>query len=459
MEKKKLVFIRQIFNQPWRLFLILSVTFGLLSLFLTPPFQAPDEDSHFFRAVHISQGYLIPEDAAIPSQLVGMLDALKAKDIRWDLHKKQSTTALKHQFTKPLDFKHLQFYEISNTVEYSPAAYLPQTIGVLLGRLLRLPMIALFYLGRLFNLLAYIVLAFFAIKRTPVFRWSFFLLSLMPMVIFQAASNSPDALLFGISFLVAAHFFYLAFGPKTFIGYRDLLPLAVWLMGLSLMKPGYVILAGLFFMIDRRKFGCWKRYALVTAGMILIVLLPTLIWQILTAGVGAWEPGRQELSAQNAFLSQYWYKLPGMLFSALADQFLENAREMVGVLGWGETLLPGFVYILYFPVMIVSVILVSVKDLTIGWRVRLWGVGIFFGGYLALLFVFSFIWDDFSAGVMHNLQGRYFIPLVSACFPFFYLRKFHVHRLVVNILALVTSLAALVSLSWTLLMRYWAFFA
>jgi hypothetical protein len=42
-----------------RAFGLLAPCFGVLVLILTPPFQAPDEFNHFFRAYLISEGRLL----------------------------------------------------------------------------------------------------------------------------------------------------------------------------------------------------------------------------------------------------------------------------------------------------------------------------------------------------------------------------------------------------------------
>lgn len=44
-------------------FLIISVVFGYILTFVTPPFQAPDEYHHMFRAYHVSMGGFVSSKA------------------------------------------------------------------------------------------------------------------------------------------------------------------------------------------------------------------------------------------------------------------------------------------------------------------------------------------------------------------------------------------------------------
>src|SRR5262249_52958378 len=59
----------------------------------------------------------------------------------------------------------------SNTL--SPLAYVPQVLGITLGRILNLSPLLLMYLGRIFNLISWTFLIFTAIKTTPIYKWLF----------------------------------------------------------------------------------------------------------------------------------------------------------------------------------------------------------------------------------------------------------------------------------------------
>ena len=45
---------------PTKFFVYCALIFGIILITLIPPFQSPDEDSHFKRAYVISQGHLYP---------------------------------------------------------------------------------------------------------------------------------------------------------------------------------------------------------------------------------------------------------------------------------------------------------------------------------------------------------------------------------------------------------------
>jgi uncharacterized membrane protein len=80
-----------------------------------------------------------------------------------------------------------------SSLAYSPVCYLPQAVGIALGRLFDLPPVALLYLGRLMAVVCTVFLGYAALAATRFFRWPLLLLLLMPMTLFQAASLSADA--------------------------------------------------------------------------------------------------------------------------------------------------------------------------------------------------------------------------------------------------------------------------
>ena len=70
-------------------------------------------------------------------------------------------------------------------------------------------------MGRLFNLLTYVMLGFFAIRFIPCYKNLLAMLAVMPLSIYQAASLSQDAVLNGFGFL------FIAF-QRELVGFRQL---------------------------------------------------------------------------------------------------------------------------------------------------------------------------------------------------------------------------------------------
>ena len=103
--------------------------------------------------------------------------------------------------TPPIPVTAVSFSAI---ITYSPISYLASAFAITIGKILNFSPIILMYIGRLANLLVWLLFIYLAIRITPVHKWVLLILSLMPMTIFQGASLSADSFTMALSFLVIA---------------------------------------------------------------------------------------------------------------------------------------------------------------------------------------------------------------------------------------------------------------
>ncbi len=206
---------------PEKTYFILAMIFGLSMVFITPPFQVPDEFNHFFRAYQVSEGTLVSQkqDARLGGSLPKSLPttATPYRALPFHAENKQSIDDIFNSFNIPLNKSDRVFVDFPNTALYSPVPYLPQALGVSSGKIFQASPLILLYLGRLSNLFVWIILIFIAIRITPIYKWLFMLLALTPMSLFLAASLSADCFTNAIAFLAIAMFLYYAFANEKMI--------------------------------------------------------------------------------------------------------------------------------------------------------------------------------------------------------------------------------------------------
>ncbi len=192
-----------------RVFLPLALIFGTLFIFITPPFQVPDEYMHFYRSYQVSEGrltaYRVGEDIGgyLPRSLVELGDRLPnglQRDPNFHLHF-QDIWKLRTIPLHPQD----QIFVVFGAVSWhSPMNYFPQAAAIAIGRSFGLTPLWLLYCGRGGNLICWTLLAYFAIRLIPIMDWTLMLLALMPMSLAQASSLSADATVNGVCFLFVA---------------------------------------------------------------------------------------------------------------------------------------------------------------------------------------------------------------------------------------------------------------
>ena len=191
--------------------LVLGAAGSIPLVFLTPPFQVPDEVQHFYRAYELSEfriGAQVQNGQAggtLPDSLpllvrssVYSADGIYYAAQPAPLGKTLSLASI------PLDPLHAQFVAFPGSAFYSPLPYVPQLVGIAFGRIFRFPPLDLLYLGRLFNCLAALALLGLAVYVLPSGEELIILIGHLPMSQFLYASMSPDAAVIACALLFTA---------------------------------------------------------------------------------------------------------------------------------------------------------------------------------------------------------------------------------------------------------------
>jgi uncharacterized membrane protein len=403
------------FLRPEWVYLALALVFGCAYVVVTPPFQVPDEGAHFRRSFATSEGHIVclkKVDETGDVQPVA-LTRLEDPYRRFFRHHEEKITPeqIFECRSVSVDGAEREFVAFSNTAIHPPLPYLPQAAGILLARLLSGSALACFYAGRLANLLVTVTLIFLAIRTTPVGRWTFTALALLPMTLALAASVSSDALTIALSFLFVAQVLELAMNSSDTITDRSVAALALLSAAIGFAKQAYFFLPFCYFMIPSARFGGTIRY--LTRGVIVsgACLFSVAAWSYvvrgiyspadLSNGMNPWEQFRLMRNDPLEFLHTLARTLP---WTPL------YAEEFVGWLGPMDIRLPGWVYICELTVLLT----VAICDFgpRPGLRARqvVVAAGVLCTVTLSLLVIIHLTWDPVGARNI-SLQGRYFIPI------------------------------------------------
>jgi uncharacterized membrane protein len=296
---------------------------------------------------------------------------------------------------------------------------------------------------------------FLAVRTTPIHKWVFFLLGLMPMTLFLGASVSPDALLIGAAFLFIAVCLDLALTPERKVRLIDFWVLSLLLVVIGFMKPGYSVFWILILIILAKRFAVPWRKAGAVVMLFMIAFIPILLWQMMTPTVGQYTRSNQGVTPQINYILTNPALFMGDLLKNFTAQWLYVGRQFIGVLGWLDTPLPNYVYLVYAAAMFVIPLLDSNADINLPWSARLLGIGLYFAGFLGLLFVFYLTKSETGASVFHPIQGRYLLPLSPMFFLFLYQMKLRINRDWLGLTAVIALFGLVVALR-VLLLRYYA---
>jgi uncharacterized membrane protein len=401
-----------VFFQPERLFLALALPFGILFIFLSAPFQAPDEHAHFYRAFAMSMGQFAGLEVSIPESVLDFSKTV-SKDLPGNDQNRQSKKALVQEFSRKYAGQPLEKVMILNSALVSPLPYLPQSAGVLIGRLLSLNPIFIFYLGRLANFFTWAALTWLAIRITPIHPRLFVALALMPMTLHQAASNSPDTATIGLSFVFVAYALRMLMDQQTKIAWDNWLTIALLTMALALCKSIYVLSAGLLLLIPLRRFRSQRISLPLSLAVIALGVITGLVWLQISSQwvtVEMMNASRTPTTAGILYILQHPQEAAPVLWRSAVQSTGLQMRMFIGILGWMDTRLPGWVYPLYYAILFFVVIFETHHPVYLSISERLWTALLAILSSFVLMAIFFYPGVSTGNGVVETAQGRYYIP-------------------------------------------------
>src|SRR5438105_4302008 len=147
-------------------FLVLAVPIGLLLVLGLPPTQGTDEPNHFYRAYTISSGALVAPlsggraGGVVPTCvndyiIFEFMPAPTNRRFHPSSFLRQPPSCASNRSTRI-------FFE--NTAFNSPLPYVPQAVALAVGRVVGVPVPALFYAGRLAAFVAFLALIYLALR-------------------------------------------------------------------------------------------------------------------------------------------------------------------------------------------------------------------------------------------------------------------------------------------------------
>lgn len=408
---------------PERWFLIVALLFGILFTFLTPPFKVPDEYGHMARAYGISEGHVL---ATVDRDKSGSEVPLSIAIVGNKTNDGFGLGDIPQLATIPLAPNIVMFAEHPNMALYSPVVYAPQALGFAVARALNVPAIGSFYIARLFNVIAYTLLIYLAIRLLPIGKWVGVIVGLLPMHIVLAASLSADPFTIGlIAVLVAAVLWLRSLD-------RHIRPIEyMWLIALtaaiSLGKLPYALLLALFLLVPARALGGdRKRWWLHIAGLSTTALVVGAGWLLAAKGtLVAYGPEGVNMAEQLHFILTHplgFLKAVFMtLFMSAGDGFM---AQYVLAIGFLESQLPlwlTYIYGIFLAFAVFPLRTASQAALSRRQKVVVAGLCAAAVGATALLLYLS--WTPVSKPGIDGIQARYLTPLLFLLIPLLAIRS------------------------------------
>ena len=411
-----------------KIFIVLTLIFGFLYVFILPPFQSVDEGNHFFRTYQIADGNFVSKNISNEidtsnNQYIGDYIPLSLFEYYTNyepfiknIDKKQNFENIIRDFKTNIDSEEKKFVSLLNTSLYSPVCYLSQLPGVILAKSFTNNLAIVYYFGRLSNLLIYCLLIFWALRIIPFYKLPLMLLALCPMSLSLAGAYTSDVMVFGLNFLWIAYILkFIVSKERDFVKIFILSTLAF----LITISKSYILLLPLYFLIPVNNYKNKRNYFISMFCVIFSVILSGFIWYSLSKGLTLnMNNAVSDSSSQIEFIKLHPINYIWILLKTFIVKTPRLLITMIGVLGWQDTKLDWSTYILY-PVMVYFAIFSdNFKFEFLKWQKYLILITIITGIVLTYTSLYI-MWSPVANPLILGLNGKYFIPLMMPLFLLF----------------------------------------
>jgi len=412
---------------PERAFAVIALVFGNALVFVIPPFQAADEPYHLLRAYQITDGVFISRQLDARGVAMGEFPVslyqvwLPFSHIGFHLSAKASLQDIRDALRIRLNPNQRMRITIPSTAYYSPACYLPQCLGIILGRALGVGPLAMLYLGREANLLAWILLGCISLRSAPGIARPLFLLLLMPMSMYLAATASADVSTNAFAVLFTATVLKYSVLPQPdSIGPGRFLTLLLLSLAVCLCKFAYAPLLALLLLIPPRNFGRPARYA---AQIVILAAANAWVWFAwisVAPGLDAKIRLTDEVSARSQFqwLAQNPFRFAPVLLETFHLKGWIFLQGYVGLIGWLDMYLPAAFVIGYLILLVLACLPNEDKSPLPPPPPRAAAVVLpaVVCSFLIIALLSYLYWTPVRAAFIDGIGGRYLIPLSPAVF-------------------------------------------
>jgi uncharacterized membrane protein len=424
----------RLISPPETIFIVLGSIYGLIFIFLTPPFQVPDELAHFYRSFQVSEGTLIAKTQGaliggeIPLSLITTASKLTRQNPRHP--DQQDIEAILSVMSLPINKSKKAFAHFPGGAQYSPIPYLPQALALNIGNIFGLSPIMCLYLGRFSNLLIWLVLVYIGIKTIPVSKWPLLLLALTPMSLFQAGSMSVDAFTNGIVFLFIATILSYAFEATENTDHikSSLFVLFVLSLLLTLSKSQYAPVLLLVLLVSKKRFYSSSTRITYLGLFFLLNAIVFFGWAYLAKEL--WASPNEPVSPheQLLYILGNPIEYSRVLMRTFITYYQFYLHSFIGILGWLDTPLPRHVVLLYLAVLLLFSLSDNHDHICMSLNNKIVVFTALVANVLLICTALYLSWNTVGKSVLDGIQGRYFIPLSPLIALLLYNQRVNVNK-------------------------------
>ena len=418
-----------------KIFLITSIILGSVYMFLSPMFSGSDEHNHYYRIYEITEGVMrTPTSDTVGSNLPESLSQafIDAGNDNINIKYNSILKMLKIKLNKNerIQYGYTWNRQYNNTALYSPIQYAPHAIGFFIGKIFDFGPLTIGMLGRLFNLIAYIILGYLCLKIIPKSKLFYLLILLSPNMLQCATTLSADSFTNVIFLLFVALVLKFSYENKKITTLNEVV-LFILSAVISLCKIVYLPAVFLILLIGREKFGNKKYNKLIYCTItIVFTVLISLLWIRSTNGVFNIAYDQSELQKHFILTNPFGYII--IFLRTIAIYIVKYIECLfVGTTMYHSQLqMPAIISFSYVAIVVLSLLKDNNKNKYSLVQKSLVGfIALAITG-LAVTAIYVQCTAQFykvANPTIEGVQGRYFIPVIMLIPLIFKIKEFKIN--------------------------------
>lgn len=401
---------------------IIVFSVGIVYMCAMPVSMVPDESVHLFTAYHTSNMMMgIDENGCEKKGCVMMREEDSLYNHQAYDYTDENIVSFLSQIGQKTTNENLvaSGWGVMHGNEY---LFIPCSLGISVARLLHLNTASLFFLGRLFNFVFYVVLSMLAVYLIPFGKLLLSSILTMPMSFQQGMSFSYDVCVNSIAFLLTAIAFKFAYENTKKVNWKKAIPLLFFTVILAKAKGhAYITIALLpYIILFMNHLKCSnKKQTKVILSTVLVILL------IVATGLGimmivnnnhlvSYTPSYLSYADAEkysiSFLLNHPRYIPRIIFGTLFVYGPYYLLTFVGhLLGWLELEISSIYIKIELMILALFTVFSDTKKITSNKR----SISII-ASLISIVFIFAGLllaWTPINTVLVQGVQGRYFIPV------------------------------------------------
>lgn len=403
-----------------RMFLVIALPIGLLMILGFSPREAGwDEHIHFYRAYSLIYDFMGKDTMPVTDHMYTYMNTGMANEPFY-FPRSQEENAQERAYGEigRQDEEQTKLYQATNGFHIYSIAYLPQTLLLAVGLLLKVPFWILVSMGRVGNLAFYCLMCYIAIRHMKWGKGLLLVISLFPTSLFLAATYSYDAFINGCMLVGMSYLFTEVMDTKKTVSMRNLGIFAAMVVLASLPKAVYIPLILLGFLVPANRFEN-KKAAWIFRGILLVCFLLLLATFVMPTGGGGAEAisdtrgGDTSVSRQLALIFSHPFAYASLLLRSIGENLVYClfGKSVAGNLAYRGVLRSG---LWICPFIIFAIFTGNTREY--GESLKKWQrlfIGILVFGVLCLVWTALYLsFTPVGENQINGVQARYYIPVL-----------------------------------------------